>query len=78
MLQSQKHTATTLFQTWLEWNDVAVLRDSNPENVATFNAIVEAFEGYEDERTNYRAVLRQRLLDMGFTEGDIINLFNLR
>ena len=55
-----------------------MLRDSNPEDVEKFNAIVEAFEGYEDERTNYRAVLRQRLLDMGFTEGDIINLFNLR
>ena len=38
-----------LYQTWLEWNDVATFRADNPADVATFNTIKAALEAYEPE-----------------------------
>ena len=66
-----------LFQTWKQWNNVVTLYADNPEHVAKFEAIKEAFEAYDPNRLEYRAELRQRLVKAGFTlpEIDTMGLF---
>ncbi len=46
----------------------------NTEDVAKFNAIKESLDSYEGDRLNFRAELRKRLVENGFTMSDIYNL----
>ncbi len=46
----------------------------NPEDVIKFNAIKESLDSYEGDRLNFRAELRKRLVENGFTMIDIFNL----
>ena len=63
-----------LFQTWLEWNDVAVLLANNPANVATYEAIKEALETYEGDKVSFQRNLRARMLQAGFGIADVVSL----
>ena len=60
-----------LFQTWLEWNGVVVLRDSNPEDVEKFNAIKAALVQYESERIEFQQLMVDALVAAGFTTNQI-------
>ena len=53
-----------LVQTWLEWNDVAVLRSGSPEDVAKFNAIKAALEAYEGDCVICKQNLGKILVDV--------------
>ena len=53
-----------LVQTWLEWNDVAVLRSGSPEDVAKFNAIKAALEAYEGDCVICKQNLGKILIDV--------------
>ena len=53
-----------LKQTWLEWNDVALLRSDSPEDVATFNTIKIALEAYEGDCIVCKQNLGKILVDV--------------
>ena len=61
----------TLFQTWLEWNDVATFLADNPAHVLTYQTIEAALESYEGNRDAFRAALRQRLIDDGYAPEEV-------
>ena len=46
----------------------------NSEDVAKFNAIKASLDGYQGDRLSFRAELRKRLVENGFTINDIYNL----
>ena len=67
-------TYNTFYQTWKEWNDVVTLRADNPEHVAKFEAIVDSLDDYAAERAQFRADLRQRLIDAGFSQSELVTM----
>ena len=50
------------------------LRDDNPSDVTTFNAIKNALDSYESDRTTFRTNLRQRLVADNYTDDEITTM----
>ena len=65
-----------LYQTWLEWNDVATFLADNPAHVLTYQTIEAALESYEGNRDAFRTALRSRLIADGYlaTEVEVLGL----
>ena len=47
---------------------------NDPNDVVQFNAIKEAFEGYEDSKAAYRSDLKNRIIAAGLTEDEVRSL----
>ena len=68
--------SNNLYQTWLEWNDVATFLADNPAHVLTYQTIEAALESYEGNRDAFRTALRSRLIADGYlaTEVEVLGL----
>jgi len=65
-----------LKRTWKEWNGAALLRMSNPQHVAAFNAVEAAIQEYPAKVERRRDELRGKLRAAGLTAEDITTSFS--